>query len=228
MGRKLKEEAKQKPFRKKDKMGMSHKTIFVMIASLVLLGMVFVFFYRHGNTTAASNVAVNPDTLPGVQLGEAPWQPELNHLRERLNRIGLPALSQEGTALHTHQHIDIFVNGKSVPVPASIGIHRQERFISPIHTHDATSVIHIESPTVQAFTLGQFLDIWGVRFTPKCIGSYCEDEKNSIQVFVNGQATAGDPRPIELADHQEIVITYGMSNELPNPIPSQYQFAPGS
>jgi len=37
----------------------------------------------------------------------------------------------------------------------------------------------------------------------------------------------GDPRTIELKDHEEIVVTFGTSEELPNPIPSSYAFPPG-
>jgi hypothetical protein len=44
---------------------------------------------------------------------------------------------------------------------------------SPIHTHDTSGIVHIESPTVRPFTLGQFFDVWGVRFTSDCIGGDC-------------------------------------------------------
>jgi hypothetical protein len=225
MGQKHKEKIKQKPLRHKSKL----RGLPSMIGIFVLLAVVLVFIYHYeGITKPAANPIVNPETLPGIQLSEAPWQPEISHLRERLNLIGLPALSEEGTTQHIHQHIDIAIQGKSVPVPAMIGVNRQERFISPVHTHDTKAVIHVESPTVQTFTLGQFFDIWGVRFSSKCLGSYCEDQQNSIKVFVNGEAAPGNPRFIELKDHQEIVITYGTPEELPDPIPSHYPFGPGS
>ena len=205
-----------------------NKTLILVVGILAFAGFVYIYFYQHGNPKPASAIQVNPDTLPGIQISEAPWQPELTHLRERLKIIGLPALSEEGEALHIHQHLDLFIKGKPVLVPAFIGINEPGRFISPIHTHNTTGEIHIESPNVETFTLGQFFDIWGVRFTSKCIGSYCEDQQNSVRVFVNGEAVAGDPRSIELTDHIEIVIAYGTSGELPNPIPSQHQFSPGS
>jgi len=232
MGRAVKEKAKRKALRQNEEIRpskTSKKTIFIIIAAgtLVLLVAVFVFFHR-SSPKLASNVMVDPDTLPGIQISQAPWQPELNHLRDRLNIIGLPALPSEGTVLHSHQHIDIFINGKTVPVPKGIGINEQERFITLIHTHDPNAIIHIESPTAGTFFLGQFFDIWGVRFTSKCIGSYCADQQNSLKVFINGEAVTGDPRLIELAPHQEIVIAYGTPKELPNPIPSQYQFTPES
>jgi hypothetical protein len=32
--------------------------------------------------------------------------------------------------------------------------------MSPLHTHDSSGVIHVESNTDRYFTLGEFLDIW--------------------------------------------------------------------
>jgi hypothetical protein len=164
--------------------------------------------------------------LPGMQCSEAPWPAERGHLRARLAMIGLPALPEEGTALHLHQHLDIFIRGRSAPVPAGIGIDAFERFIAPIHTHDDAGVVHVESPTRQPFTLGQFFDIWGVRLTATCVGGYCVQDGKKLQAFVNGQAVTGDPRAIVLGSHQEIVIAYGSDDELPHPMPSRYSFPP--
>ena len=32
--------------------------------------------------------------------------------------------------------------------------------LSPLHTHDASVTIHVESNTMRDFSLGEFLDIW--------------------------------------------------------------------
>src|SRR5712691_4730540 len=92
--------------------------------------------------------------VPGLQTGPAPWLPETATLRARLAAIGLPALEQEGTILHTHQHLDILVNGAAIEVPANVGINQTELYIAPIHTHDVTGILHVESDDVRAFTLG--------------------------------------------------------------------------
>jgi len=84
--------------------------------------------------------------LPGLQTEKIPWIPEINHLKERLNLIGLPVLTVEGTVLHTHQHLDIYINGKQTEIPGGIGINEVAGFVSPIHTHDTTGIIHVESP----------------------------------------------------------------------------------
>ena len=170
---------------------------------------------------------VNPETLTGIQRGDAPWPPETSSLKKRLKEIGLPALTREGTVLHTHEHLDIFVAGQQVAVPSDIGINNAARFTAPIHTHDETGIIHVESPTSRTFDLGQFFDIWGVLFTKDCIGGFCSQGDKNLEVFVNGNMFQGDPRTIELKDHEEIVVTFGTSEELPNPVPSSYAFPPG-
>lgn len=230
MSRKTKDKSKRKTTGRENKSGSSKRTIIMAAGILVFLGLAYFYFTHRAvpKPVSDANVSVTPDTLPGIQIGEAPWEPGLKHLRERLNIIGLPALLEEGTGLHAHQHLDLFIKGKPVPVPALIGVNVTERYISPIHTHDTTGEIHIESPTVKNYTLGQFFDIWGVRLSSKCIGAYCEGPPNSLEVYVNGEPAAEDPRSIALTDHQEIVIAYGTPQERPNPIPSQHQFSPGS
>jgi hypothetical protein len=173
---------------------------------------------------ACGSHAVTPTAaLPGVQMGEAPWPPELDRLRERLLAIGLPALEAEGTVLHTHQHLDIIVNGRPVPIPAGIGINEAQAFIAPIHTHDTTGILHVESDEVRSFTLGQVFDIWGVRFTASCLGAYCVDEGHTLRIFVNGLDMPGDPRSIELERHQEIAIVYAEKGARVT-VPSSYRF----
>jgi hypothetical protein len=212
----------------KDALPWLNKTVFVMMGGLILAAVYFGWLSSHDTSKTVSTETANSELLPGLQLGEAPWEAELSHLRERLNRIGLPALTEEGSALHIHQHLDIFIHGKSVSVPQAIGFSARERFISPIHTHDANGVIHIESPSVQQFTLGQFLDVWGVRLSSKCIGAYCATQQDVLKAYINGQPISGDIRSIVLAEHQVIVVTFGSPAEEPKAIPAQFQFPPGS
>lgn len=161
--------------------------------------------------------------LFGMQTGPAPWLPEINNLRGRLTAINLPALRAEGEALHIHQHLDVFVNGKPVTVPAGIGINMNARFISQLHTHDVSGVIHVESDQVRDFTLGQFFDVWGVRFTKDCIGGYCTKGNDKLRVFSDGKPVTGDPRNLALSSHQIIAIVYGPLESTPT-IRTTYQF----
>lgn len=165
--------------------------------------------------------------LPGIQAGPPPWRAETAQLRARLTAIGLPALTGEGQAQHTHQHLDLYVDGHQVAVPTDIGINQTAGFLSPIHTHDATGIIHVESPVVRDFTLGEFFDVWGVRFDAHCVGGECDGNGRVLSVFVNGQPFAGDPRSLVLAAHEEIVVALGAPAQLPNPIPASYAFPAG-
>jgi len=168
-------------------------------------------------------------SLPGLQMSPPPWQAELSRLGERLDAIGFPKLpwGDMNLTLHTHQHLDVFIHGKPVTVPANIGISSAPKFLSPLHTHDATGVIHVESPTIETFTLGQFFDVWGVRFTSRCLGAECTKGKAKLQVFLNGKLFKDDPRRLPLLQHQEIVVTFGSIKELPHTIPASYTFPAG-
>jgi len=168
------------------------------------------------NTNAPTTTppVVNVQALQGLQTGPPPWAPETGRLRARLDAIGVPA--RAGTTLHTHQHLDVFVDGRRVIVPAGIGIG--DGFISPLHTHDASGVIHVESTTVRSFSLAEFFAVWGVRVTKTCLGDECGAGK--LHFFVDGKPAA-DPNRIVLTHHQEIAVAFGRP---PKPVPSSYRF----
>jgi hypothetical protein len=187
-----------------------------------MAGIVLLFCTLNGSSESAQNQA-NPAKLPGVQTGPAPWLPEIDNLLSRLKAIDLPALYEEGNALHIHQHLDILVNGKAVPVPAGIGINQVARFISPLHTHDVSGIIHVESDVMRDFTLGQFFDVWGVRFSKDCVGGYCAKGAAALKVLVDGKAVSGDPRELVLREHQEIAVVYGPPSATLK-VPSNYRF----
>jgi hypothetical protein len=171
--------------------------------------------------------ATSPGPLAGLQTGPAPWGANTADLAERLEAVGVPPLSPtEGTAVHIHQHLDLYVDGRKVLVPAGIGIDPAVGY-APLHTHDPSGVIHVESPTVRTYTLGEFFAVWGVRITPSCLGGYCAGGGRRLRLFVDGRAYRGDPTTLALAPHQELVVAFGTAAQLPSPIPSTYQFPPG-
>ena len=204
---------------------MKTKTILYIVGFVIVLGVLFSWNYIFPGKSPTP--VAESGALPGIQISNAPWGAEIAYLPQRLKAIGLPALSTEGTALHIHQHLDIFIDGKSTPVPANIGINQVAGFISDIHVHDGTGVIHVESPNIQTFTLGQFFDIWGVKFTKDSIGGYVASGDKTLKVYSNGTLYKGDPRELQLQAHQEIVIIYGTNAETPGSIPSSYAFPAG-
>jgi hypothetical protein len=158
--------------------------------------------------------------LPGIQGGPAPWVPEWDHLAARLQADGLPVLGAEAFVVHIHQHVDLYVRGKHEPIPALIGINVQQRYLSPIHTHDFSGIVHVEAPTKRTFTLGQFWDVYGVRFGSRCVGGEC----GRVRVWVNGKEWLANPRAVVLRSHEEIVVAVGTP---PKRIPQRYSFPAG-
>jgi hypothetical protein len=169
--------------------------------------------------TSAQAAPIPWSQLPGLHRDAPPWTYQEARLPERLQAIGLEPLSAEGQVLHIHQHLDLYVNGKHVVLPAGVGIY-DNSFITEVHTHDTTGIIHVESPTVRTFRLGQLFAEWGVKLTAACVGTYC----GHVHWWVNGKAKRGDPGQLSLREHQEIVITAG---RLPAHLPRTYAFPLG-
>lgn len=48
-----------------------------------------------------------------------------------------------------------------------------------------------------------------------------------LDVFVDGKQVGSDPRVVRLEAHQEIVVAYGTSAQLPRPVPTSYWFPQG-
>ena len=69
--------------------------------------------------------------------------------------------------------LTVIRNSDQIQVPKEIGIssdlwkdHSLDRYgpatLSPMHTHDTSGTIHIESTAVREFTFGEFLRVWGI------------------------------------------------------------------
>ena len=167
-----------------------------------------------------------PATLAGMQHTEAPWTSGMPGLKERLDAIGLPALSQEALAFHIHMLLQVYVDGEPVEVPQGIGINNvpnpQDQFITVLHTHDTTGVIHVESPSETNYTLGEFFNVWGVPFSASQLGAYSNAGDKQIRVFLDGKPYNADPTGLVLKQHEDIVVTFGTAKQLPKPIPATY------
>ena len=166
--------------------------------------------------------APTPSNLPGTLTSDAPWPANAAKSAARATALGLPA---EGRTMHEHANVQIFINGQQQTVPTDIGIDTGAGTIQSIHTHDDTGVVHLESSQSRTFTLGEFFGVWGVRFTPSCVGGYCNDGQNQIRVYVNGEEQTGTASDIPLDDQSVIVVTFGTQKQLPDPIPSTFDFS---
>ena len=76
--------------------------------------------------------------------------------------------------MHIHPHLTLVIDGKTAVVPAQIGIDsslwkfhsldsKGMTGMAPLHTHDTSGTIHVESYKDRDYTLGEFLAIWGIQ-----------------------------------------------------------------
>jgi hypothetical protein len=125
----------------------------------------------------------------------------------------------EYATLHVHSHLALFYNGKQIQVPKLVGGTPTATggCLYWLHTHDASGIIHIESPVLaptgqNGFTLGNFFDIWGQPLQDGNIAGM----KGSVTAYVNGVKYAGDLHAIPLGAHQQIVLEVGKPVPPPN------------
>jgi hypothetical protein len=178
---------------------------------------------------------------PTPAKGAAPWPAPADAVK-LTRKAGLTPETHEFVFLHVHAHLDVFVNGKPVLVPAGIGIDVAnpavqrlqandgsigyggisppcaQPCISPLHTHFIDGVLHTEAKENQFNTLGELFTEWNVKLTPTCVGGYCKPIA-PFTVYVDGTPFHGDPRTIELQDRREIAVVIGTP---PATIPSQF------
>jgi hypothetical protein len=165
-----------------------------------------------------ATVAVGSDTSP-------PW-PAPSDATAAVAAAGLPMLGAEGAVEHIHAHLDVLEDGRPVAVPANIGIDRRRGTISPLHTHDETGVIHIESPVKRHFSLGELFTEWQVSLSPDNIGALRAGDGRILRVFVNGKQQSGNPAAIMFNAHDEIAVVYGAPRS-DEDIPAKYKFPEG-
>ena len=120
---------------------------------------------------------------------------------------GIPCSTLEETGYHAHAILQIYVEGESVEVPGGIGF--RSNCIFWLHTHTPDGVIHIEAPSAEAFTLGQFFDIWGEELSEDNILGYELGEGREARIIVNGEVYEGDPRDVPLVDRGVVIIDIG-------------------
>ena len=103
-----------------------------------------------------------------------------------------PCISQEGgrpPGYHWHTSLSIFSGVSKVTIPASIGL--SAFCTEPIHTHDISGTIHIETDGYQLHSIGDFFAVWKKPFD------------SPTQMLVNG--TAVTPSPSVIMYNQETI-----------------------
>lgn len=165
-------------------------------------------------STTASNSGSTTSNLPssGLRTTKAPWAPEYSFLAQRLSELNFPDQSDIG--FHIHAALFVYADGKQVPVPADIGIDPQGRFLAALHTHDGSGVVHMEATKPYPFTLGEFINVWGVYFTGNTLGGYKAGNGNVLQLWVNGKQVS-DPVNYKMKEHDVMILGYGKPGSFP-------------
>jgi hypothetical protein len=161
---------------------------------------------------AAGDGGSSPAAEAGVATTEAPWQPEYGSLQKRVAAMGLPQAAD--FPFHIHAMLRVYVDGKRVPIPSQIGIDPASGFIAPLHTHDTSGIVHMEAVKTYPFKLGQFFNVWGVKFGDRQIGAYRDGDGRTLQVYVNGKRVS-DPVGYEMKKHDRIVVAFGKPGSFP-------------
>jgi hypothetical protein len=146
---------------------------------------------------------------------------------------GISCNTTEQLVYHIHAHLAVYTNGTARTIPAGIGIVPPVQTTSSssgpfvylgtcfywLHSHTQDGVIHIESPTQQVYTLGNYFDIWGQPLSSTQVGP----ATGQVTAWVNGQPFSGNPRTIPLIAHALIQLDVGSKTPGPQP----FTFAPG-
>lgn len=134
-----------------------------------------------------------------------------------------PPNGAQDLAEHFHALLLIYVNGQQVNLPLNIGDGDYGSCTQPLHVHTnepTTNVIHIESPTMKDYTLGDFFNVWAatpdvggpkpVVFSQNQIFNYTAGNGYELRMYVNGQQSS-TYNSLVLRSHLIIVIVYGNS-----------------
>jgi hypothetical protein len=161
--------------------------------------------------------------VPGVAAAGDGSLPDIN---------GISCDALEGTIVHIHVHVAVFVGGQEEQIPFGIGIGQpwqvsdsdQGPFVTNgscfywIHTHTEDGIVHIESPLRRRFSLGDFFAIWQMPLSANQVGP----AQGQVILYVNGQKSSTNPPDVTLLPHERIQLDVG--GDVP---PYQFDFPNG-
>ena len=107
-------------------------------------------------------------------------------------------VNHEELDMHIHVTIVVVANGSPMMLPPNIGI--EPDCMKALHTHDGSSLVHIESPNHNDFKLSDFMDVWGDQNPYR--------ELPDINISLNGELFSGKFDDLILKDGDRIVVDY--------------------
>lgn len=151
---------------------------------------------------------------PDEEDASAAFEAKPDGARERVQEAGL-ALAGD----HFHPVVKVFVAGEEVPVPDDIGATSDGGHL-PVHRHPGDDKLHAEGLQEGRFSLGQFMKVWGVPFSPTRLGPHRADRQRALRVYVKQPgadrfAQTTKREELQLRDGQEVYISYGTPQQHP-------------
>jgi hypothetical protein len=130
---------------------------------------------------------------------------------------GIACNNMNTASYHVHAHLDIYVVGKHVAVPAQEGFNYNSSCIYWIHTHDTSGMLHVEAPKAIYPTLATLGQVWSWPISPTRIWNYRVKPGQKMRVWVNQKPYYGDLRNIVLTRHKDITVEIGPPWVTPKP-----------
>jgi hypothetical protein len=168
-----------------------------------------------------------------VATHQGPTASKSNSLRPAIGQTvdGMECVTSEGSIIHIHSYLELYVNGQPATLPPGVGIvgppgtgvsalgsDGLKSCLYPLHVHDGEpNIVHIESPVQRTYTLGDFFDLWGQPLSATQMMGNKADSAHTLvfEVFdASGKMTlvTTDPRAIEFASRETVVILYNSPN----------------
>jgi len=150
--------------------------------------------------------------IDGTTLGDANWQMGSTSTGGQGQAVGGLNCAVPG---NTYTHLSIFMNGKQLALPTSIGtvdptLSAPKGCVYPLHTDDASGKIRMDATTNASYTLGQFFAIWG---QPLSTSNVAGLQGTPVTAYVNsgGMLTqyTGDLASLVLPEHGEVTLVIG-------------------
>jgi hypothetical protein len=138
---------------------------------------------------------------------------------------GVQCAPVEQLAYHIHSHLQVYVDGKPRALPGGIGIvgalapqqtaagpfYSAGRCLYWLHTHTPDGVIHVESPGVRVYTLGNFFHEWRQPLSRTGVAG----ARGKVTAYLNGKRWDKDPGAIPLLPHALIQLDVGSPRVAP-------------
>jgi hypothetical protein len=134
------------------------------------------------------------------------YQPLTNETAGENTQFNLEEIHRVPLARHDHVSMTVLVDGRPAAIQEGVGMspqlwqdHSLDRYgpagISPLHTHDASGTIHIESTIDREYTIGEFLKVMGM--DPNTVSRMTVDG-NEVADFLNHEIKRGEKIQLEI------------------------------